>query len=111
MNNRPAFDDSGRPIQTVGFQYPGDETDLVAAEGLVRQEAIAEMLQFFSERPKTPAHVGLRLLVCAWAAGVRFRGFRKQKDFAHWLGISERALSGQVRKMRAIGLQMQERSK
>ena len=111
--NSTAFDDNGRPVQTTApsiyfddHEEPGASPDLSAIEAeRIRLEAILQLLRFFTYRPKSKDQAVRRLFVCAWAAGIRFPEFRRQKDLARFLGISERALSGAVRATRAKGLQ------
>jgi hypothetical protein len=88
-------DENGEPIAFDGEQVVpvvnAADADKAARdeERALRLEIACRLVDWLVRGATTPDQVGRRAVLCAWNLGAPSLAFKKQKDLAAWLGISE----------------------
>ncbi len=79
-----AFDDTGRPVRTVGFKFPGEEEEPSEDElQKYREEVVHNLVIWLAKNSRTPHQLGTKVMVIA---NVLEDGSRK--ELAQRLGVS-----------------------
>jgi hypothetical protein len=94
-----AFDDDGKPVGVVSFDYDKiDDPDEAGDVAAIRREVIVRTLQFLTGQRATAKRAGQRAILLAHL--VRVGDCKTQRELARRLGLSPAAISKKVNALR-----------